>query len=107
MTKKSIVQSIAEQLDLPQMETKEIVQKTLDAIIDILVAEGRVELRNFGVFEVRKRNPRQARNPRTGDKVMVGERFTVKFKPGQAVEERVAMERGGGAVPVEGLVAGE
>jgi nucleoid DNA-binding protein len=107
MTKKNIVQSIAEELDLPQIETKEIVQKTLDAIIDVLAAEGRVELRNFGVFEVRKRKPRQARNPRTGEKVMVGERVTVTFKPGRAVEERVVMERGGRVVPVEGSVAGE
>ena len=107
MTKKSIVQSIAEELDRPQLETKEIVQRTLDAIINVLVAEGRVELRNFGVFKVRKRKPRPARNPRTGEKVMVGERFTVKFKPGRAVEERVAMERRGGAVPAEGLITGE
>jgi nucleoid DNA-binding protein len=53
MTKKNIVQSIAEQLDRPKLETKAIVQKTLDAIINVLAAEGRVELRNFGVFEVR------------------------------------------------------
>ena len=104
MTKKNIVQSIAEQLDRPKLETKAIVQKTLDAIINVLAAEGRVELRNFGVFEVRKRKPRQARNPRTGEKVMVGERFTVTFKPGQAVEERVAMERRL-AAPAEGPVA--
>ena len=107
MTKKNIVQSIAEELDLPQLETKEIVQKTLDAIIDVLVAEGRVELRNFGVFEVRKRKPRLARNPRTGEKVMVGERFAVKFKPGRAVEERVAAECGNGSSSAGGSVAGE
>lgn len=107
MTKKNLVQSIAEELDLPQLETKEIVQKTLDAIIEVLAAEGRVELRDFGVFEVRKRKPRQARNPRSGEKVMVGERVTVKFKPGRAVEERVAMERGGRAVLDEEAVAGE
>ena len=107
MTKKNIVRRIADELDRTELETKEIVQKTLDAIINVLAAEGRVELRNFGVFEVRKRKPRQARNPRTGEKVMVGERFTVKFKPGQAVEERVAMERRSRSVPGEGVVAGE
>ena len=95
MTKKNIVQSIAEQLDRPQLETKAIVQKTLDAIIKVVAAEGRVELRNFGVFEVKRRKPRQSRNPRTGEKVMVGERFTVTFKPGRVVEQRVAMECGG------------
>ena len=107
MTKKNIVQSIAEQLDRPQLKTKEIVQKTLDAIINVLAAEGRVELRNFGVFEVRKRKPRQARNPRTGEKVMVGERFTVTFKPGRVVEERVAIEHRDGVVPNEDLVTDE
>ena len=81
----------------------QIVQKTLDAIISILAEEGRIELRNFGVFEVKKRKPRKARNPRTGEKVMVGERFTIKFKPGRALEERVALERGKADA---GIVAG-
>jgi nucleoid DNA-binding protein len=92
MTKKNIVRRIADELDRNENETRLIVQKTLDAIINVLAVEGRVELRNFGVFDVKKRKPRQARNPRTGEKVMVGERFTVTFKPGRVVEERVAME---------------
>ena len=107
MTKKNIVHRIADELGRTELETKPIVQKTLDAIINILAAEGRVELRNFGVFEVKKRKPERARNPRTGEKVMVGERFVVKFKPGRVVEEQVAMERRGGAVPVEKMIAGE
>ena len=61
------------------------------------------ELRNFGVFEVKKRNRRQGRNPRTGEKVMVGERVTVIFKPGRLVEERIAIEcRGKNRGVVEG-----
>jgi nucleoid DNA-binding protein len=64
-------------------------------------------LRNFGVFEVKKREPRQARNPRIGEKVMVGERFTVKFKPGRSVEDRVARDRGRGVVTDQDWVAGE
>ena len=106
MTKRNIVRRIADELDRTEQETGLIVQKTLDAIIDVLVEEGRVELRNFGVFKVKKRKARQGRNPRTGEKVMVGERFTVAFKPGQAVEERVATE-GHGALPDEKAVAGE
>ena len=94
MTKRNIINSIAVPLGLSQLETKEIVQKTLDAIINILASEGRIELRNFGVFEVTKRKARQSRNPRTGEKVMVGERVTVTFKPGRSVEERVARECG-------------
>jgi len=95
MTKRNIINSIAAQLGRPEIEIKPIVQKTLDAIINVLVKEGRVELRNFGVFLVKTRNPRRARNPRTGEKVMVGETVKVTFKPGRNVEERVAMARRG------------
>ncbi len=89
MTKKEIVKEIAEALDLTQLKTKEIVQKTFDAIVKTLVEDGRIELRNFGVFEVKKRAARKARNPRTGDKVFVPEKFVVTFKPGKEMEERV------------------
>lgn len=89
MTKKEIVKTISEEIGLTQLKTKEIVQKTFDAIVDTLVEDGRIELRNFGVFEVKKRAARKARNPRTGDKVFVPEKFVVTFKPGKEMEERV------------------
>ena len=93
VTKKEIVKTISNEIGLTQLKTKEIVQKTFDAIVDILVEEGRIELRKFGVFQVKKRAARKARNPRTGEKVDVGEKFVVKFKPGKEMEERVkAME---------------
>ncbi len=89
MTKKEIVKTISEEIGLTQLKTKEIVQKTFDAIVETLVEDGRIELRNFGVFEVKKRAARKARNPRTGDKVFVPEKFVVTFKPGKEMEERV------------------
>lgn len=89
MTKKEIVKTISEELCLTQLKTKEIVQKTFDAIVDTLVEEKRIELRNFGVFEVKQRAPRKARNPRTGDKVDVPRKYVVTFKPGKEMEERV------------------
>ena len=55
MTKKEIVKKISEDIGLTQLKTKDIVQRTLDAIIQTLVSEGRIELRNFGVFEVKRR----------------------------------------------------
>jgi integration host factor subunit beta len=82
VTKKDIVREISEKLGLTQLQAKEIVQKTLAAITQTLVEDGRVELRNFGVFEVRQRKPRKARNPRTGEKVTVPATCTVVFKPG-------------------------
>ncbi len=89
MTKKEIVKTISEEIGMTQLKTKEIVQKTFDAIVETLVEDGRIELRNFGVFEVKKRAARKARNPRTGDKVYVPEKFVVTFKPGKEMEERV------------------
>ena len=89
MTKKEIVKKISEDIGLTQLKTKDIVQRTLDAIINTLVSEGRIELRNFGVFEVKRRAPRKARNPRTGDKVYVPSKNVVTFKPGKEMEELV------------------
>ena len=89
MTKKEIVKTISEEIGLTQLKTKEIVQKTFDAIVETLVEEHRIELRNFGVFEVKKRAARKARNPRTGEKVFVPEKFVVTFKPGKEMEDRV------------------
>jgi nucleoid DNA-binding protein len=89
VTKKEIVKTISDEIGLTQLKTKEIVQKTFDAIVETLVDERRIELRNFGVFEVKKRAARKARNPRTGAKVYVPEKFVVTFKPGKEMEERV------------------
>lgn len=89
MTKKEIVKVISERANLTQLKTKEIVQWTFDAIIDTLLTDGRIELRNFGVFEVKRRKARKARNPRTGDKVEVEPKNVVTFQPGKEMEERV------------------
>ena len=97
MTKKEIVKQLCDKANkekllkgsLTQLATKEIVQWTFDAIIETLVAEGRIELRNFGVFEVKQRKPRKARNPRTGDRVDVAAKNVVTFQPGKEMEERV------------------
>ncbi len=89
MTKKEIVRSICEETGLNQLQAKDIVQKVFDAILRTLVEEGRVELRNFGVFEVKRRGARKARNPRTGEEVFVPERYVVTFKPGQIMQQRV------------------
>ena len=89
MTKKEIVKTISEEIGMTQLKTKEIVQKTFNAIVDTLVDERRIELRNFGVFEVKRRAARKARNPRTGQRVDVPEKYVVTFKPGKEMEEKV------------------
>jgi integration host factor subunit beta len=91
VTKKEIVKQIADKIGLTQLKTKEIVQLTFDAIVDTLLndPEHRIELRNFGVFEVKQRKARKARNPRTGERVDVPPKNVVTFKPGKEMEERV------------------
>jgi nucleoid DNA-binding protein len=92
VTKKEIVKQISDRIGLTQLKTKDIVQQTFDAIVDTLIEVGRIELRNFGVFEVKMRKPRKARNPRTGERVSVEAKKVVTFKPGKEMEERVRRE---------------
>jgi nucleoid DNA-binding protein len=89
VTKKEIVKQIADRIGETQLKTKDIVQRTFDAIVDTLIEQGRIELRNFGVFEVKQRKARKARNPRTGERVEVPPKCVVTFKPGKYMEERV------------------
>jgi nucleoid DNA-binding protein len=108
VTKKEIVKTISDEIGLTQLKTKEIVQKTFDAIVEALVEERRIELRNFGVFEVKKRAARKARNPRTGAKVNVPQKFVVTFKPGKEMEERVReLERQEAARSSSGMEVGQ
>jgi nucleoid DNA-binding protein len=85
VTKKDMANTIAEEMKLTQIVVKEIMQRLFDGIIDTLEKERR----NFGVFEVKQRQPRKARNPRTGESLMVPAKKVVTFKPGLEMEEKV------------------
>lgn len=91
MTKKEIVRTISDKTGLTQLQIKEIVQLTFEGIVETLLEDGRVELRNFGVFQVKTRKARQARNPRTGRQVSVPAKSVVVFKPGKGMEARVKL----------------
>ena len=86
MTKKEMIRRIAAELDLDQTLTKKIVQRCLDCIIKVVITEGRIELRDFGVFEIRERAPRIAQNPKTLERVPVPAKKTVKFKVGRLMK---------------------
>ena len=94
MTKRDMAKAIAEETGIPQAQAAAIVQRIFDGITKALLSEGRLELRNFGVFEVRERKPRRARNPRTGEAVDVPGKLVVTFKPGREMEERVGRLKG-------------
>ena len=89
-TKKEIARDIANEVNISQTKASRIVQLTLDSIVDELVMEGRIELRNFGVFEVRKRAAKTGRHPTTGAMIQLPEKMVVSFKAGKGMEERVA-----------------
>ncbi|MDO4574852.1 MAG: HU family DNA-binding protein [Planctomycetia bacterium] len=89
MTKKDVVKVVSEQIKCSQTLVKEVVQHTLDAFIKVLADEGRLELRNFGVFEVKQRKARMARNPKTGEKVATKSRRVVVFKPGKNMGDKM------------------
>lgn len=95
MTKRELVLEIAERLGYAQNEVAEVVQATLDTIVEALSEGRRLEIRNFGVFEVRKREARIGRNPRTGAEVEVAEKRVAAFKPGKALKDHVRLQANG------------
>jgi nucleoid DNA-binding protein len=90
LTKNDIAEKIARECGVSKQDALRAVQLVFDAITKTLTTEGRIELRNFGVFETKRRRARQARNPRTGEKVSVPERAVVVFQAGREMAQRVA-----------------
>ncbi len=82
LTKKELVLSVAKDTGVTQVAVKQVVQRTLDRIVEHLKAGRTIELRNFGVFKVKQRAPRRGRNPKTGQEVPVPSKRVVVFKPG-------------------------
>jgi nucleoid DNA-binding protein len=90
LTKRDLVTRISEESGLAQQQVQDIVQKTLDYIAEALAKGEKVELRNFGVFEVKVRKARIGRNPNSPEKdVPIPPRSVVKFKPGKEMRADV------------------
>ena len=91
LTKREIVVSISNETGLVQHEVFEVVQRTLDQIVEALANGDNIELRNFGVFEVKLTKPRVGRNPnQPGSHFVIPARATVKFKAGKIMKQRVS-----------------
>ena len=90
MTKRDLVIRISNETGMVQQDVLTVVQKTLDYIAEAVAQGKKVELRNFGVFEVKVRKPRVGRNPNApGVDVPIPQRSVVKFKPGKEMREEV------------------
>ena len=90
LTKRDLVIRISTETDIPQQQVLEVVQRTLDYISESVAKGDNVELRNFGVFEVKVRKARIGRNPNApATDVPIPERSVVKFKPGKEMRAEV------------------
>jgi len=92
VTKKELIDRIAERTLAKRVSVKRIVQAFLDEITDELCQDNRLEFRDFGVFETRTRAARIAQNPKTLERVEVPAKRTVKFKMGRLMRERLSTE---------------
>lgn len=104
MTKRELVIEVANKLGMTQNEVADIVQTMFDTVTETLVQGDRLEIRNFGVFEVKSRDARVGRNPRTGDEVPIPSKRVASFKPGKVLKDWV--QHGEEARP-ESLFKGE
>jgi integration host factor subunit beta len=86
VTKKELVDRIAEQLDVKRVIVKRVTQQFLDEVIAELGRGNRLEFRDFGVFETKQRAARVAQNPKTMERVTVPSKRTVKFKVGRLMK---------------------
>jgi nucleoid DNA-binding protein len=90
LTKRQLVLRISEETGMIQAEVFGIVQKTLDYITEALAQGGKVEIRNFGVFDVKTRKARVGRNPNKPEiDVPIPTRAVVKFKAGKVMKAKV------------------
>ena len=97
MTKAELVDQVASTVQLPKHQTDAVITRFLQGIMDALHTGDKVELRGFGNFRLRHRQPREGRNPRTGDTVQIPAKAVPSFTAGKAFQEAVQT----GAAPSE------
>ncbi len=84
MTKAEVIDNVAQRVGLPRNEAARVVELFLDSVREALIKGDKVSLVGFGTFYLRQKRPRQARNPRTGERVQVPRKRVAAFKPGRA-----------------------
>ena len=89
ITKKELIDRIADGSGQKRVQVKKVVQQFLDEIVEELGKGNRLEFRDFGVFETKLRKARRAQNPKTLEPVAVPEKRTVKFKVGRLMKEKL------------------
>jgi len=89
VTKADLVEELVKVSNLSKKHAETIVNTVFASIIEALHRDDKIELRGFGSFRVRRRRPRQGRNPKSGDRVDVPEKRIPYFKPGKELKELI------------------
>jgi len=88
MTRSMLIEKVSEKVEgLTLKQTEIVVETVFDSIKDALSRNEKIEIRGFGNFRLKERQPRKARNPKTGDSVEVPSKMAVRFKAGKALRE--------------------
>jgi len=95
VTKKDIIEIVSEKTKIKKNHTKAIIECVLESFIETLAEEGRIEVRNFGVFKVKRTPARVGRNPVTKESADVPARNIIQFKAGKYMKDRVAQKHDG------------
>jgi len=94
MIKSELIEEIAARMThLTEKQVADGVNRILDLMTDALVSNKRIEIRGFGSFSLHHRPPRNAHNPKTGEKVVTSEKYSPHFRPGKELRERVDSSR--------------
>ena len=96
LTKAEMAERLFEEVGLNKREAKEFVDAYFDALRESLQRGKQIKLSGFGNFELRKKNQRPGRNPKTGEEIPISARTVVTFRPGQKLKERVEAYAGSG-----------
>ena len=93
INRSDLMDRIATQLNIDPILAENVVRAIMEKMVQSLSEGNRIEIRGFGSFEVRFREPRKARNPKTGETVFTDGKYTVHFKPGKEMRDRVNASR--------------
>ena len=96
LTKAEMAEKLYEDVGLNKREAKEFVDAFFDSLHEALVQGEQIKLSGFGNFDLRRKNPRPGRNPKTGEEIPITARTVVTFRPGQKLKDHVEAYTGGG-----------
>jgi DNA-binding protein HU-beta len=93
MNKAELIEKVAAKTRQSKGLTKKVLEKFIESVGETLAAGNNIEIRGFGSFKVKKRKELKARNPRTGEKVIVPSRFVPAFKPSRRLVDKVSRKK--------------